>query len=528
MRWNMGQNKQEQATGAERLRAVVYVRISDDPEGTERGVDRQEADCRTYAEAHGWDVVAVFRENDTSAFKQRTITLPSGERVRRVIRPQFRAMLTHLTGGQAQVMIAYDLDRAVRDPRDLEDLIDAKVLGGFTVRSVTGSLRLDTDSDVAMARVLVAMANKSSADTARRVARAAKQQAIEGSWHGGRVPFGYRAENGALVIDPVTGPLAVEAMRRVLAGESLYRIRMDWNERGILTTHGCAWSDRTLKLMLRNPSNKGVREYRPVLPDGSRAKTSTMQAKAAWPALVDEDTWQQVSDVLDARKKARNFHIPGSGAAVRMYPFSGLIQCSGCGQTMIHRGDVYQCIQATRGGCNRSIRATEISKLIQEAVLATFEQITLDPTQRHASGPDQAARVGLAATLDADRARLAQLDDDHYDGLIDKAMWVRQRARIAERIERTRREYAATAPEPHAGLGIDVTTVAAEWEGRTPMWKYQATSLILQAVLIHAHPADMMTAVPKRRNETYEAFHARRDAHRADVLARRVEFIWRA
>ena len=89
-------------------------------------------------------------------------------------------------------MIAYDLDRAVRDPRDLEDLIDAKVLGGFTVRSVTGSLRLDTDSDVAMARVLVAMANKSSADTARRVARAAKQQAIEGSWHGGpgavRVP----------------------------------------------------------------------------------------------------------------------------------------------------------------------------------------------------------------------------------------------------------------------------------------------------------------------------------------------------
>lgn len=174
------------------MRAAVYVRISDDPEGTERGVDRQEADCRAYAAAHGWEVVAVFRENDTSAFKQRTITLPSGERVRRVIRPEFRTMLRHLADGQAQVMVAYDLDRAVRGPRDLEDLIDAKVLAGLGVRSVTGSLRLDTDSDVAMARVLVAMANKSSADTARRVARAAKQQAIEGAWHGGpgavRVP----------------------------------------------------------------------------------------------------------------------------------------------------------------------------------------------------------------------------------------------------------------------------------------------------------------------------------------------------
>ena len=527
----MGHDKQEQQEQAtmpgSSLRAAVYVRISDDPEGTERGVDRQEADCRAYAAAHGWEVVAVFRENDTSAFKQRTITLPSGERVRRVIRPEFRTMLRHLADGQAQVMVAYDLDRAVRDPRDLEDLIDAKVLAGFGVRSVTGSLRLDTDSDVAMARVLVAMANKSSADTARRVARAAKQQAIEGAWHGGRVPFGYRAESGNLVIDPVTGPMVAEAAQRVLSGESLYRIEKDWNQRGVLTTHGCAWSDRTLKLMLRNPSIKGVREYRPMLPDGTRAKTSQMQVKAVWPAILDEDTWQQVCDVLDARKQARNFHQPGTGAAKRMYPFSGLIRCSDCGRAMMHRGDVYQCVQSTRGGCHRSIRSAEITRLVEEAVLATFEQITLNPTTRRTPSADAGARVGLAARLDADRERLARLDDDHYDGLIDKAMWVRQRTRIAERIEAKRREYAAAIPE-HAGPGIDMTTVAKEWVGRTPMWQYQATSLILQAVLVHAHPADVMTAVPKRRNETVEAFHARRDAHRAEVLARRVEFVWRA
>ncbi|SJN34383.1 Mobile element protein [Microbacterium esteraromaticum] len=522
----MGHDQQQQNTQAP-LRAVMYVRISDDPEGTERGVDRQEADCRAYATAHSWEVAAVFRENDTSAFKQRTITLPSGERVRRVVRPQFRAMLKHLTDGQAQVMIAYDLDRAVRDPRDLEDLIDAKVLGGFAVRSVTGSLRLDTDSDVAMTRVLVAMANKSSADTARRVVRAAKQQAVEGAWHGGRVPFGYRAENGVLIVDPVTGPLAVEAYQRVLAGDSLYRIRKDWNERGVVTTHGCAWSDRTLKLMLRNPSNKGVREYRPIMPDGSRAKTSKMQVQAAWPALVDEDTWQQVSAVLDARKKARNFHQPGTGAAKRLYPFSGLIRCSKCGTAMIHRGGVYQCIQPTRGGCHRSIRSAEIERLVEEAVLATFEQITISPTKRSKSDGDL-ARVGLTATLDADRERLARLDDDYYDGLIDKAMWVRQRARIAERIEATRREYTATLPE-HAGLSIDATTVAAEWKGRTPMWKYQAASLILQAVLVHALPEGMNGATPaRRRNETVEAFHERRAAYRAEVLAHRVEFVWRA
>ena len=131
---------------------MVYGRISDDPEGTERGVDRQEIDCCAYVIGAGMAVAEVFRDNDTSAFKQRTITLTSGERARRVVRPQFRAVLGVHVQGNTDVMIAYDLDRAVRGPRDLEHLIDAKVLSRFQVSSVTGSLKLDSDADVANVR----------------------------------------------------------------------------------------------------------------------------------------------------------------------------------------------------------------------------------------------------------------------------------------------------------------------------------------------------------------------------------------
>lgn len=104
----------------------------------------------------------MFKKNDTTAFKRRTIILPSGERVHRVIRPEFRAMLKYLADGQTQLMSAYDLERTVRDPRDLEDLIDAKVLGGLSVCSVTDSMRPDTDLDMPKARMLVAMTCLSS------------------------------------------------------------------------------------------------------------------------------------------------------------------------------------------------------------------------------------------------------------------------------------------------------------------------------------------------------------------------------
>ncbi len=71
---------------AEGLRVVLCVRISSDPGRSEKGVDRQEKDCRALAAALGWTVVRVFRENDTSAHKQKTIALATGERVRRVVR----------------------------------------------------------------------------------------------------------------------------------------------------------------------------------------------------------------------------------------------------------------------------------------------------------------------------------------------------------------------------------------------------------------------------------------------------------
>ena len=48
-------------------RAAVYCRISDDREGRELGVQRQEEDCRARATREGWAVGEVFTDNDLSA-----------------------------------------------------------------------------------------------------------------------------------------------------------------------------------------------------------------------------------------------------------------------------------------------------------------------------------------------------------------------------------------------------------------------------------------------------------------------------
>ena len=48
-------------------RAVVYTRISRDPEGEALGVQRQRQDCLDRAAREGWVVVDVLVENDVGA-----------------------------------------------------------------------------------------------------------------------------------------------------------------------------------------------------------------------------------------------------------------------------------------------------------------------------------------------------------------------------------------------------------------------------------------------------------------------------
>ncbi|MCQ8192260.1 Scr1 family TA system antitoxin-like transcriptional regulator [Streptomyces rugosispiralis] len=68
-------------------------------------------------------------------------------------------------------IIYYDLDRLVRQPRDLEDLANVVIEVKRPAIGATSELNLVRESDCNMARVMRVMLLKQSQDTARRVAR---------------------------------------------------------------------------------------------------------------------------------------------------------------------------------------------------------------------------------------------------------------------------------------------------------------------------------------------------------------------
>jgi len=197
---------------------------------------------------------------------------------------------------------------------------------------------------------------------------------------------------------------------------------------------------------------------------------------------------------------------------------------------MRRQGPAYVCLNGQRGVCSRRINAAEITELIEDALLSVFAQVSLDPKRHTDTETDLAAqRQELTALMDADRVALRHLDDDHYDQLIDRADWIRQRARLVERITTHQREHQQhLAKTPLVDVTVDLATVAAEWPGRPPQWQHDAARNVLEAILIGPHPEGVSCSVSRRRGESEDAYQERRRAYRAGLLTRRVEFIWRA
>src|SRR6266446_6172571 len=146
----------------------IYLRLSDFRADDPATFTAREAKLRALAASLGWNVHRVIVENDiadgrpkpASAYKRRKITTPNGRTEWRVWRPAWREVIADLETRAATAVLAEDLDRVARDPRDIEDLIDAVALCGGHARSLSGSLTLTnggSSDQQAMARVMVTM-----------------------------------------------------------------------------------------------------------------------------------------------------------------------------------------------------------------------------------------------------------------------------------------------------------------------------------------------------------------------------------
>jgi DNA invertase Pin-like site-specific DNA recombinase len=455
----------------------LYLRLSDGR--NENGsFQAREATLRARATQLGWTVYRVVIENDltpgasrnASAFKRRKITLPDGTKALRVVRPGFRSMLEDLANGQVQAVLAEDLDRTLRDHRDAQDLIDVIREHKANARSLSGSLTLTdggTDAEIMMLEMMVTVAKKASADTARRVTEGRGRQAAIGQWGGGRRPYGFTpvphpAGNHQNTELEICEPEAEEiraAAASVLTGVSLRSLAKGLRDRGVPTVTGTRWTAETLHTILLRPINAGIVMY----------QGEETDVRLPGDPIISEETFRAVVTRLIGSERKHPGYAPESapGRAPKWLG-SGLYFCL-CGSTMEISGSqsrehAYRCAHDGRETGTEHVRrnARQLDAYIREVVI---KRLSRPDAIRLVKSPDSTVDTkALSAEAVVLREQLSEFARDRADGLISRAQMLAGTERVNAKLAVIESRLAsATNRSPLTPL-VNATDVAQAWD----------------------------------------------------------------
>ncbi|WP_328620687.1 recombinase family protein [Streptomyces sp. NBC_00354] len=399
-------------TAGQLIRAVIYVRISQDRTGAHLGVDRQREDCEALAASKGWDVVETYVDNDISAY--------SGKR-----RPNYRRMLDDLEQGVATVVVSWHTDRLHRSPTELEEYIDISQRRGVDTHTVqAGDLDLSTSSGRMTARIHGAVARHESEHKAERVSRARLQKAKAGKWGGGIRPFGWGMPTGETrkKVDRATGEeievpvldmdqlvpeeaAAIETgIDMILSGGTIKGWVRWLADKGLTTTRGNPIGHTEGREMLMRARNAGIAIYR-----GEEI------GPGSWAAIVPEEKHRAVVAVLmDPNRRT----TPG---AQPKWLGSLLYRCGRgeCTETVYvtqsggRRYPSYRCKTAHGGGR----QAAKVDEYVQDTVIARLSRP--DAADLLLPGPSDVNVAALQVESEQIRRRLTDLAALFGSGQID-------------------------------------------------------------------------------------------------------------
>jgi DNA invertase Pin-like site-specific DNA recombinase len=461
--------------------AAVYARISSDPEGDRLGVTRQREDCEALAARKGWPVAEVYIDDDRSAYSGKP-------------RPEYRRLLDDIATRSVDALVVYNLDRLHRQPRELEAFFDITDAAGLTnLATVEGDINLGSHDGRFHARILGAVARKSSDDASRRIKRKNEERAAQGlPTGGGTRPFGYRPDR--VTVDPVEAALVREAVSRVLAGEAVRAIATDWNARTIATSGGSTWTVETLRRMLHSARLSGQREYH-----------GEIVAAGQWEPIITPEETARLRAILDERTRTRS-------RPVRRYLLSGLLRCGLCAAPLIARPQAngerrYVCAKGPgHSGCGRmAILAEPVEAFIAEAIVGQLDEPAVAAALAAAQGAD-AATAAEHDALRQDREQLDELARAYGEKLVTFPEWLAARKPIEERIDAAQRKVSrmsrSAAIDPYVGKS---SALRAAWPTLPLNRQRSIVAALLERAVIRSAVPGRSTFDPARIEPVWRA-----------------------
>jgi site-specific DNA recombinase len=339
-------------------RVAIWIRVSTEDQAKGDSPEIHEERARAYAKAKEWDVVEIYDLAGVKGWSGKSV----------IDHPECRRMMADIKRGHITGLIFSKLARLSRNKRELEDFAEFFRTSNADMISLGDSIDTSTPAGRMFYSFQAAWCQCEREETADRIKASFLTRAKMGKLLNRSVPYGYKVEDGKMVLHPEEAPIRREVYELFLQHRRKFTVGRILNEKGYRTRKGRLWEEIQIKDMLTDPSAKGVyffnREKRTGAWKGI-PKPESEWGRVECPRIVSDEVWSEANRILEETR--RSWKQPGR---LPTQPFSKLAWCE-CGGKMYARTDSpkYLCRK-----CNNKIAIPDLEKVFHEKLKGFFSQ----------------------------------------------------------------------------------------------------------------------------------------------------------
>ncbi len=262
-------------------------------------------------------------------------------------RAEFNRMLEDIKSGKDGVsfVLVFKLSRFGRNAADVLSTLQVMQDFGVNLVCVEDGIDFSKDAGKLMISVLSAVAEIERENIRVQTMEGRIQKAREGKWNGGFAPYGYKLENGQLIINEeeairvifyqyVHTTTGANGLAKYLANHGIYKIQRQNGKNPLFDA-------ALIRKIIKNPVYCGKIAYgrrRTEKMHGTRNEYKLVEqddyllVDGLHEAIVPEELWHEAR--VKAMAQAKKYERIDRGNETKIHLLSGIVKCPICGAGM--------------------------------------------------------------------------------------------------------------------------------------------------------------------------------------------------
>ena len=348
------------------LKVAAYARVSNGKDAMLHSLSEQVSYYNRYIQEHdGWQFAGIYADEAISGTKEN--------------RDEFQRMLMDAYEGKIDLIITKSISRFARNTMTLLETIKKLKKHNVNVFFEEQNLYSMSGECEMILTMLASFAQEEARSVSENMKWKIRKDFEEGLLWGGNNAYGYRIENRRYVIVPEEASLVKHIFNLYLEGLGITAIALKLNKMNIPAYFGGKWNFSSVQNILKNQIYTGdlilqktfrtdyISKKRKI----NRGEKDKFLISNDHESIISRSDFNKVQEMI--KSKSKRYNVPDNCYSHR-YPFSGMIECSECHKTYIHRKkhgiDKWGCQSAEQYGRAYCKTSDAISNSILEEVTA--------------------------------------------------------------------------------------------------------------------------------------------------------------